>query len=129
MVKKEWLLVPNGASPMDNWQNKIRHLRSYLRGWTKNMGCIYKLEKVQLSSSIDTLDLKVETILLSDDERRYLKNANDELAKLRRDEETCSPYLLPLATSHSSRINRKTQEVLASAVSHSPHLFSISLVK
>jgi hypothetical protein len=37
------------------------------------MGCIYKPEKVQLSSIIDTLDLKVETILLSDDERRYLK--------------------------------------------------------
>jgi hypothetical protein len=37
------------------------------------MGCIYKPEKVQLSSIIGTLDLKVETILLSDDERRYLK--------------------------------------------------------
>jgi hypothetical protein len=34
------------------------------------------------------LDLKAETILLSDDERRCLKNANDELSKLRRDEET-----------------------------------------
>jgi hypothetical protein len=35
MVKKEWLSVPNGTSPVENWQNKIRHLRSYLRGWAK----------------------------------------------------------------------------------------------
>jgi hypothetical protein len=88
MVKKEWLSVPTGASPMENWQNKIRHLRSYLRGWAKNMSSVYKLEKFRLTSIIDALDLKAETILLSDDERRCLKNANDELAKLRRDEET-----------------------------------------
>jgi hypothetical protein len=36
MVTKEWLSVPNGTSPMENWQNIIRHLRSYLRGWEKN---------------------------------------------------------------------------------------------
>jgi hypothetical protein len=86
--KKEWLSVPNGTSPMENWQNKIRHLRSYLRGWAKNMSSIYKSEKVRLSSIIDMLDLKAKTILLLEDERRCLKNANDELAKLRRDEET-----------------------------------------
>jgi hypothetical protein len=84
-VKKEWLSVPNGASPMENWQNKIRHLRSYLRGWAKNMSSVYKSEKVRLTSIIDALDVKAETILLSTDERRCLKNANDELAKLRRD--------------------------------------------
>jgi hypothetical protein len=39
------------------------------------------------------LDLKAETILLLEDERRCLKNANDELAKLRRDEETKWPML------------------------------------
>jgi hypothetical protein len=73
MVKKEWLSVPTGASPMENWQNKIRHLRSYLRGWAKNMSSVYKSEKSRLTSIIDALDLKAETILLSDDKRRCLK--------------------------------------------------------
>jgi hypothetical protein len=88
MVEKEWLSVPTGASPMGNWQNKIRHLRSYLRGWPKNMSSVYKSEKVLLTSIIDTLDLKAESTLLSDDERLCLKNANEELAKLRRDEDS-----------------------------------------
>jgi hypothetical protein len=86
MVKKEWLAVPNGTSPMVNWQNKIRHLRPKRVG--KNMSSIYKSKKVRLCSIIDMLDLKAETIPLSDDERWCLKNVNEELVKLRRDEET-----------------------------------------
>jgi hypothetical protein len=37
---------------------------------------------------IENLDLKAKNIMLTNDERVCLRNANDELAKLRRDEET-----------------------------------------
>jgi hypothetical protein len=46
LVKKEWLSIPNRGNPMEDWQNKIRHLRSFLRGCAKNMSSIYKSEKV-----------------------------------------------------------------------------------
>jgi hypothetical protein len=45
LVKKEWLSLPNVGNPIENWQNKIRHLRSFLRGWAKNMISFYKSEK------------------------------------------------------------------------------------
>jgi hypothetical protein len=37
---------------------------------------------------IDFLDTRAETTPLSDDDRRILRKANDDLSKLRRDEET-----------------------------------------
>jgi hypothetical protein len=52
------------------------------------MSSVYKSEKVRLLSIIETLDLKAENVLLTNDERLCLNNANDALAKLRRDEET-----------------------------------------
>jgi hypothetical protein len=73
---------------METWQNKIRHLRSFLHGWAKNMSSAYKLEKDRLIHIIDYLDLKAKNTPLSKDERLSLRKANDELAKLRRDEET-----------------------------------------
>jgi hypothetical protein len=88
LVKNEWLSVPNGGNPVENWQNKVRHLRRFLRGWAKNMSSFYKTEKVRLTTIIENLDLKAENIMLTNDERVCLRNANDELAKLRRDEET-----------------------------------------
>jgi hypothetical protein len=88
MVKREWMSTPSGGNPMETWQNKIRHLQSFLRGWAKNMSSAYKLEKDRLVHIIDYLDLKAENTPLSKDERLSLRKANDELAKLRRDEET-----------------------------------------
>jgi hypothetical protein len=88
LVKNAWLSIPYGGNPMENWQNKIRCLRSFLHDWAKNMSSIYKSEKVRLNSIIEALDLKAESTLLNDDERRCLRNANDELAKLQRDVET-----------------------------------------
>ena len=47
-----------------------------------------KKEKERLLGIIDSLDIKAETLPLSDNERNTLKLANDSLNKLRRDEET-----------------------------------------
>jgi hypothetical protein len=45
MVAAEWESVPQGTSPIHTWQQKIRHLRRYLRGWAKNLSGKYKKEK------------------------------------------------------------------------------------
>jgi hypothetical protein len=79
------LLLDN---PMLNWQNKIHHLRKYLRGWARDLSGKYKLERDRLTLIIDYLDKKSETIALTDSEREALKNANDEIATLRRVEES-----------------------------------------
>jgi hypothetical protein len=31
-----------GKSPIETWQNKIRHLRHFLIGWAKNNSGVYK---------------------------------------------------------------------------------------
>jgi hypothetical protein len=69
--------------PILNWQNKIRHMHHYLRGWTRDLSGKYKLERYRLNNIIDYLDKKAEIMLLSDSER-----ANKALASLHRDEES-----------------------------------------
>jgi hypothetical protein len=88
MVAAEWNMVPPGKTPMHTWHKKIHHLRHFLRGWAKNISGKYKKEKQRLLSIIDDLDIKAESIPLSLVEREELKKANDNLNKLRRDEET-----------------------------------------
>jgi hypothetical protein len=73
---------------MLNWQNKIHNLRNYLHGWAGDMSGKYKIEWERLSSIIDFLDKNSENIILNDNEREALKNANEALATLRRVEES-----------------------------------------
>jgi mannosylglycoprotein endo-beta-mannosidase len=87
MVANEWAAVAQGASPIQTWQKKIRHLRRYLRGWAKNLSGKYKTEKQRLLSIIDTLDIQAESNPLSALEREQLKRAHKCLNRLRRDEE------------------------------------------
>jgi hypothetical protein len=42
MVRNKWVSVSAGDSPIDTWQNKIRCLRQFLRGWAQNMSGEYK---------------------------------------------------------------------------------------
>lgn len=88
MVEREWKSISSGSNPMEVWQNKIRHLRQYLRGWAKNISGTYKAEKEHLLSIIDVLDTKAEYIPLDEDERKCLRDTQDSIAKLRRDEES-----------------------------------------
>jgi hypothetical protein len=87
LVAAEWAAGPVGKTPIQTWQNRIRHLRRFLRGWAKNLSGKYKKEKERLLSIIDFLDIKAETIPLSLEERSELKTANEKLNKLRREEE------------------------------------------
>jgi hypothetical protein len=66
----------------------LRHLRHFLRGWARDQSGKYKVEKERLSSIIDFLDKKVEVVVLDESERASLRRAVDDLAVLRRDEES-----------------------------------------
>uniref|UniRef100_A0A452Z307 Uncharacterized protein n=1 Tax=Aegilops tauschii subsp. strangulata TaxID=200361 RepID=A0A452Z307_AEGTS len=44
LIATEWARDSGGSSNMVRWQNKIRHLRQFLRGWAKNQSGIYKVE-------------------------------------------------------------------------------------
>jgi hypothetical protein len=87
MIAAEWAAGPIGKTPIQTWQNKIRHLRRFLRGWAKNLSGKYKREKERLLGIIDALDIKAESTPLSSQECKDLKLANENLNKLRRDEE------------------------------------------
>jgi hypothetical protein len=82
MVKAEWEAVTYGDSPIDKWQKIIRHLRRFLRGWTKNLSGNYKKEKECLLATINDLDLKAECASLSSAERVWLREANEKLTLL-----------------------------------------------
>ena len=77
-----------GATPIERWQNKNRHIRQFLRGWAKNKSGEYKKLRDKLLLLIDELDLKAEMCLLSEAERIAKRDAEDCLAKLRQDEES-----------------------------------------
>jgi hypothetical protein len=88
MVSKEWASINLAANSMERWQNKIRHIRSFLRGWARNLSSVYKKEKDKLLELIDELDTKAETAPLNNSDRDTLRDANEKLARLHRDEET-----------------------------------------
>lgn len=46
---------------MEKWQNKIRKLRQFLRGWAKNVNGSFKKEKEELFRLAKDLDIKAET--------------------------------------------------------------------
>ena len=88
LITREWNSVTTGSSPIERWQNKIRHLRQYLRGWAKNISGEYKKLKQKLILLIDELDIKAETSTLTTAECAVKKEADERMAQLRRDEES-----------------------------------------
>jgi hypothetical protein len=75
-VTRVWQSKRRGTNAMEIWQNKIRLLRRYLRGWSKNLNGANKKEKKDVITKVDELDKKVESTMLSPHEvdlRRCLK--------------------------------------------------------
>jgi hypothetical protein len=75
-VTRVWQSKRKGTNAMEIWQNKIRLLRRYLRGWSKNLNGANKKEKKDVIMNVDELDKKVESTMLSPHEvdlRRCLK--------------------------------------------------------
>ena len=87
LVAREWAKDVGGRSAIERWQNKIRHLRSFLRGWAKHLGGVYKVEKERLLSLIQTLDIKAETMVLLPTELHIKHEAEMRLKDLLREEE------------------------------------------
>jgi hypothetical protein len=78
VVSEVWRKENRGTTSMQGWQNKIRRLRQFLRGWAKNMNGAYKKEKQELLRKAEELDKKAESQLLSQREwdlkQRYMKD-------------------------------------------------------
>src|SRR4051812_12547804 len=87
LIETEWARGLNGSSPIEKCQNKIRHLRQYLRGWAKHQSDIYKVEKERLIQTINALDVKAESTLLNMTERNIKNVAENNLQTLMREEE------------------------------------------
>ena len=87
LIAREWAKEVGGRSAIERWQNKIRNLRSFLRGWAKHLGGMYKVEKERLLSLIKTLDVKAETMVLVPTELHIKHEAEMRLKELLREEE------------------------------------------
>jgi hypothetical protein len=86
-VKTVWQKETKGSSSLEIWQNKIRALRRYLRGWAKNMNGAYKKEKKDITNKLDELDKKAESTMLLPHEVDLKCCLNARLIQLLREEE------------------------------------------
>ena len=87
LIAREWAKDAGGRTALEHWQTKIRHLRSFLRGWAKHLSGIYKVEKERLLALIQSLDVKVETAVLPASELHAKLDAEMRLKELLREEE------------------------------------------
>ena len=87
LIAREWAKDSGGRTPIERWQNKIRHLRSFLRGWAKHLSGVYKVEKERLLSLIQALDVKAECTILDPTEFHVKLDAEMRLKELLREEE------------------------------------------
>ena len=86
-MAREWAKDSGGRTALQRWQNKIRHLRSFLRGWAKHLSGIYKVEKEKLLALMQSLDVKAETTILPAAELHAKLEAELRLKELLREEE------------------------------------------
>jgi exonuclease III len=86
-VAEVWQRETKGSNSLERWQNKIRSLRRYLRGWAKNMNGLYKKEKKEILGKLEQLDKKAECTLLLPHELNIKQCLNARLIQLLREEE------------------------------------------
>ena len=72
---------------MKKWQNKIRRLRQFLRGWAKNENGNLNKEKEELFRLAKELDLVAESQVLSQKELDLKQKVNEKITQLLREEE------------------------------------------
>ena len=87
LIAREWAKGVGGRTAVERWQNKIRSLRSFLRGWAKHLSGVYKIEKDRLLSLIQNLDVKAESTILMPAELQVKTEAEKRLKELLREEE------------------------------------------
>jgi hypothetical protein len=72
---------------MEIWQNKIRALRRYLRGWVKNINGTCKKEKKEILDKLEQLDKRAENTMLAPQDLEVKQCLNMRLMQLLREEE------------------------------------------
>src|SRR3954469_12772435 len=87
MVKAIWEKPVDGQTPILRWNNKMRTLRKFLRGWARHTAGILKNEKLRLTSIIDDLEATAEVRPLTAQEIELKSQSNAEIARLLREEE------------------------------------------
>jgi hypothetical protein len=87
LVKGVWESENRDRSPMEWWQNKIRRLRRFLRGWARNLVYQSRRDKSNLLAKIDVFHRKAEKILLSSQKVELRHHFKGQLTKLLRKEE------------------------------------------
>ena len=87
LISREWAKGAGGKTLVERWQNKIRHLRSFLREWAMHLSGVYKIEKERLLTLIQSLDLKAESTILPTMELNSKLEAEMRLKELLREEE------------------------------------------
>jgi hypothetical protein len=85
VVAEVWKKEIRGTSPLQRWQNKIRRLRQYLRGWAQNMNGAYKKEKQELMRKAEELDKLAESQLLSQRDWDLKQSIHERLNQLLRE--------------------------------------------
>ena len=87
MVKEIWEKPVGGSTPIQRWNNKMRNMRIYLRGWARHISGILKKVKARLSAIIDELEEIAESQPLSTQQIELKNQSNASIAKLLREEE------------------------------------------
>jgi len=87
MVSEVWNKEKRGNNALQKWQNKIRRLRQFLRGWAINLNGAYRKEKEELLRKTNELDKKEEDYLLNQQEMDLKQCIKERLAQILREEE------------------------------------------
>ena len=87
LVKRIWAQPVVGDSAIKRWNNKIRNLRKFLRGWARHTTGMLKKEKERLCSIIDELDKLAEIRPLSVTESDLKRHSNEQVGRMLREEE------------------------------------------
>jgi hypothetical protein len=87
-VEEVWQREKKGSTSIEIWQNKIRTLRRYLRGWGKEYKwAIQERKKREITNKLEQLDRKAECTMLSPQELDVKHCLNTRLMQLLREEE------------------------------------------
>jgi hypothetical protein len=86
-VAEVWQWKNKGSTSLEKWQNKIRALQRYLKGWVKNINRSYKKEKKEIMGKLEQLDKKAEITMLLPHELDIKHCLNVGLIQLLREEE------------------------------------------
>ena len=125
IVKREWTSCVAEGAPVERWQAKVRHLRQFLRGWAKNLSGEYKYLKQKLLLLIDELDIKAETSPLSVAEKVAKKEADECIARLRRDEEAKWAQRAKVKHIQEGGDNTRYFHLIANGKHRKKHIFQI----